>query len=84
MKPAQSILVEFWTEGRKTFLVGLDLLQVPAVGDLITFAKAGRVPQYVVIKVEWYVGLVDRTGKTIEPGPNGTTFQTAHVEVRPA
>lgn len=82
-----SILVEFWsvwTDGRKTFIVGLDLLQAPAIGETVKFAKAGAGHQYVVTSVEWFVGLTDKTGKTIEPGPDGLTFQTAIVEVRPA
>ena len=81
-RAARSILVEFWEEGRKKFLVGLDLLQVPAVGDPIKFAKVGDCHQYVVTRVEWFVGLASQTGRTIEPGPDGDAFQTAIVEVR--
>lgn len=80
---ARSVLVEFLSGDE--FIIGLDLLQAPAVGERVQFAKVEKFPgEFVVTDVRWFCGLIDAQGRTTAPGHDGTAFQTATVKVRRA
>lgn len=88
-RPAKSMLVEFFSvkeDGNKDLIIGLDLLQAPAVGEVVHFAKVEKFKgNFIVTNVRWFCGVSDGDGRTSDPTrPDGTAFQTAVVDVKPA